>query len=76
MRKVVVFTLIWTTVAAVAGAATVVTTTNVNFRSGPGTNYSAMRTLPVGTSIDIGDCDDAGSWCAVTVEGKKGFASG
>jgi len=53
-----------------------VTTTNVNLRSGPGTNFSAIRTLPVGTGIDIGDCDDAGSWCAVTVEGTRGFVSG
>ena len=71
MRKLVVFALIWTSVAVVAVAAPGVTTTNVNFRSGPGTNYSTMRTLPVGTSIDIGDCDDAGSWCAVTVEEEE-----
>ena len=76
MRKIILPALTLTVIAAVAIAAPGVTTTNVNFRSGPGTNFSAIRTLPVGTSIDIGDCDDAGSWCAVTVEGKKGFASG
>ena len=76
MRKIILPALTLTVIAAVAIAAPGVTTTNVNFRSGPGTNYSAIRTLPVGTTIDIGDCDDAGSWCAVTVEGKKGFASG
>jgi uncharacterized protein YraI len=62
-----------TVITAVAMAAPSVTTANVNFRSGPGTNFSAIRTIPVGTSIDIGDCDDAGSWCAVHGRGKEGI---
>ncbi len=45
-------------------------------RSGPGMNFGATRTLPAGTAIDIGQCDDAGSWCAITVRGQKGFVSG
>lgn len=57
-------------------AAPGVTTTSVNFRSGPGTQFSSLRTLPAGTAVDIGDCEDSGSWCAVTIEGRKGFVSG
>jgi len=76
MRKVIALALIWTAVAAVAVAAPGVTTTNVNFRSGPGTSYAPMQTLPAGTTVDIGDCDEAGSWCAVIVEGQAGFVSG
>ena len=73
MRKIILPALTLTIIAAVAIAAPGVTTTNVNFRSGPGTNFSAIRTIPVGTSIDIGDCDEAGSWCAVHGRGKEGI---
>lgn len=57
-------------------AAPGVTTTSVNFRSGPGTNYSSIRTLPADTAVDIAECEDSGSWCAVTVKGQRGFVSG
>ena len=75
MRKLVLLALVFASATA-AIAAPGVTTTNVNFRDGPGTNYSVIKTLPAGTAIDIGNCDDAGSWCAVTVEGANGFLSG
>ncbi|WP_246499101.1 SH3 domain-containing protein [Microvirga soli] len=61
-----------TSVSATPG----ITTASVNFRSGPGTQFSSIRTLPEGTAIDIGDCEDSGSWCAVTVGGRNGFVSG
>ena len=32
--------------------------------------------LPSGTEVDLQDCDDSGSWCAVTHEGRTGFVSG
>lgn len=67
------FPIITTTPAlAVPG----VTTSSVNLRSGPGTQFSSIRTLPGGTAVDIGDCEDSGSWCAVTAGGRKGFVSG
>ena len=59
-----------------AAAAPGVTTANVNFRTGPGTSYSTMGTLPRGTEVDVGDCDESGSWCAVTQGGRNGFVSG
>jgi Bacterial SH3 domain len=53
-----------------------VTTTSVNFRSGPGTNFPSTRTLPAGTVVEIGNCEGAGSWCAVKVKNQNGFVSG
>lgn len=76
MRRIVFPALIWTTTAAVAAAAPGVTTTNVNLRSGPGTNHSVIRSLPAGTALDIGDCDSGGSWCAVKLADQDGFVSG
>jgi uncharacterized protein YraI len=68
-------------VAAFAGAAPAlaspgVTTANVNFRTGPGTGYASMGTLPAGTEVDVGDCNESGSWCAVTQGDRSGFVSG
>lgn len=56
-------------------AAPAVTTANVNFRSGPGTGFASMGTLPAGSEVDAGECDSSGSWCAVTVQGASGFVS-
>jgi Bacterial SH3 domain len=76
MRKVIVLAFAPAIVAGSALAAPGVTTTSVNLRLGPGTNFGATRTLPAGTAVDIGQCDEAGSWCPVTVRGQKGFVSG
>jgi len=32
--------------------------------------------LPSGTAVDIGECDDSGAWCSVSVNGENGFVSG
>lgn len=53
-----------------------VTTANVNLREGPGTGHPVVFTLPKGTPVDVGQCDDAGRWCAVTTEEISGFVSG
>jgi len=76
VRNAILPVFFWMSAAAAALAAPGTTTSNVNFRDGPGTSYSVVRTLPAGTAVDIGNCDDAGSWCAVTHEGAKGFVSG
>ena len=76
MRRFIALTLVSIATAAPGLAAPGVTTTSVNFRSGPGTQFSSIRTLPAGTAIDIGECEDSGSWCAVTVQGRSGFVSG
>ena len=76
MRRFIALTLVSIATAAPGLAAPGVTTTSVNFRSGPGTSFSSIRTLPAGTTVDVGECDEGGSWCAVTVEGRSGFVSG
>src|SRR5690349_14048714 len=76
MRNVLSFALVSVLATTAVLAAPGVTTTSVNFRSGPGTNYSSIRTLPAGTAVEIGDCEESGSWCNVTAGGKKGFVSG
>jgi hypothetical protein len=76
MCKLVVFVLVPIIATTPAFAAPGVTTSSVNFRSGPGTNFASIRTLPAGTAVDIGTCEESGSWCAVDVQGRRGFVSG
>ena len=76
MRKVLAIAFVPMIAALPALAEPGVTTTSVNFRSGPGTNFSSIRTLPTGADVDIGECDELGNWCAITVESQSGFVSG
>ncbi len=76
MRTFLSAILVTTLAVQPAIAATAVTTANVNFRQGPGTGYATFGTLPNGTSVELSDCNDSGSWCAVTVNGQNGFISG
>jgi hypothetical protein len=48
-------------------------TANVNLRSGPGTDAEIITTIPAGSRIGIASCD--GEWCAVTWNGRNGFAT-
>jgi uncharacterized protein YraI len=48
-------------------------TTNVNVRSGPGTNYSVVNVLQRGTSVDVQQCQS--SWCYVQTRGTSGWVS-
>src|SRR5918993_2489952 len=75
MRSTLFLAFVPLLVASPTYGATGVTVGNVNLRSGPGTNYGSIRVLPEGTSVDIGNCDAAGKWCAITVKGQSGFAS-
>ncbi len=59
---------------ALAGPAT--TTASVNFRAGPGTGFDSMGKIDEGGQVDVKECDDSGTWCAVSFEGKDGFVSG
>jgi len=59
------------TVSAFAESGTV-TGSDVNFRSGPGTNYSVIDCLDKGTSLTVEDRSDS-SWYKVTYNGKTGF---
>lgn len=67
-----IFALIATSVAANPA----VTTANLNFRTGPSTSYPTTTVIPDGTRVELLDCNDSGSWCAVTHAGEDGFVSG
>jgi len=57
--------------AAQAAPGTV--TTNVNVRSGPGTNFSVVDTARTGTPVDVQQCQ--GSWCYISKPGPDGWIS-
>ncbi|MDF2619443.1 MAG: type 3 domain protein [Xanthobacteraceae bacterium] len=44
-----------------AGGYTATTASNLNVRSGPGTSYEVLGTLPAGSPVNVVGC--AGSWC-------------
>ena len=57
--------------AAYAAPGTV--TTNVNVRSGPGTNYGVVSTARSGERVDVQQCQ--GSWCYIEKSGPDGWVS-
>jgi uncharacterized protein YraI len=57
--------------AGIASAATV--TNDLNLRSGPGTGYRVIGTMPAGAYVDVVGC--GGSWCRVNWQGAIGYAS-
>ncbi len=76
MQKLVSSGMIVVMTATTAFSQPAFTTANVNFRSGPGTSYGTIGTIPEGSSVDLSDCNESGSWCAVNFNGEQGFASG
>ncbi len=59
--------------AAPAMAASARTTGDVNVRTGPGTGYARVGTLPAGTRVDLRGCED--NWCNVRGAGLGGWVS-
>lgn len=57
--------------AAQAAPGTV--TSNVNVRSGPGTNYAVVDTVRRGQQVDVQQCQ--GSWCYIAKPGPDGWVS-
>jgi len=57
--------------AAYAAPGTI--TTNVNVRSGPGTNYAVVDVAQRGEQVDVQQC--RGSWCYITKPGPDGWVS-
>jgi len=57
--------------AAVAMPATA--QTDLNVRSGPGTQYPSVGSIAGGETVDVADC--SGSWCQVSFSGGSGWAS-
>ncbi len=56
------------------GAASAATVTNsLHLRSGPGTHYRVVATMPAGAHVRIRNCTS--SWCRVSFRGESGWAS-
>lgn len=76
MRRTIALIIAPLFCAATGHAAPGVTTSNVNFRNGPGTGYESLGVLQAGTAVDILECNEGGLWCAVAVGDQSGFVSG
>lgn len=48
-------------------------TTDLNMRTGPGTNFGVVTVVPEGDEVDIINCQ--GSWCRVRYGGRTGWVS-
>ena len=48
-------------------------TSNVNVRSGPGTNYGVVDTVRRGEQVDVQQCE--GSWCYIAKPGPDGWVA-
>lgn len=59
--------------AGVGAANAAVVTNDLNLRSGPGTGYRVIDTMPAGSYVDVMGC--TGSWCRVQFGGSVGYAS-
>ncbi len=46
---------------------------DLNMRSGPGTQYRVIATIPRGGRVEVRGC--SGGWCDVVWAGRRGFAS-
>jgi hypothetical protein len=49
------------------------TTGSVNLRTGPGTGYGIITTIPGGAAVGVGSC--VPSWCQVNYAGFNGWVS-
>jgi uncharacterized protein YraI len=59
--------------AGAAAAAPATVQSNVNVRSGPGTQFPVVGALRGGETVDVADC--TGSWCQISFSGGTGYAS-
>lgn len=60
--------------AAIAAADTLATaTTDLNVRSGPGSQYPVIGTVDAGDTTMIKGCIQQSKWCAVDTKGKNGY---
>lgn len=61
--------------ATAAHAANAIVTTNLNLRTGPGTNYPSVGSIPNGARVDVSGCTSGYGWCQVNYAGRFGWAS-
>ncbi|MGE4248657.1 MAG: SH3 domain-containing protein [Parvibaculaceae bacterium] len=59
--------------ASPAFAAEAYTATDLNVRTGPGTQYERIATLPPDTGVDVIDSENG--WCLVRARGLRGWVS-
>lgn len=57
---------------AAAAAAPATLDQDLFLRSGPGTNYGVIETMPAGAQVDATDCTVG--WCRVAFDGREGYA--
>ncbi|WP_010657923.1 SH3 domain-containing protein [Brucella anthropi] len=60
-------------ITVTANAAPAITTGNVHLRTGPGTGYQTITTLPAGSKVNLRRC--VSSWCQVRALGTTGWVS-
>jgi uncharacterized protein YraI len=58
--------------ASAAQAAPGFATGDVNMRTGPGTNYARITTIPEGAPVEVFECP---TWCQVEFNGRQGWVS-
>ncbi|GAA5109097.1 SH3 domain-containing protein [Bartonella jaculi] len=61
--------------SATAGTVARVATGHVILRTGPATTYKAIATVPTGAKVQINGCLSNKAWCALSYNGKAGWAS-
>ena len=59
--------------AGAAAAAPAVSRSDLNVRSGPGTEYGVVGVIQAGETVDVASCN--GAWCQVAFEGGTGYAN-
>jgi uncharacterized protein YraI len=67
--------LLGISIPTLAQAAGGYVTGNVNLRSGPGTQYGQITTIPAGSGVTVRGCLTGYSWCDVSFAGRRGWVS-
>lgn len=62
--------------AQAAGPAIAYTTADLNMRTGPGTNYPVITTLPRSAGVTVFGCTADYRWCDAAFANVKGWVSG
>jgi peptidoglycan/xylan/chitin deacetylase (PgdA/CDA1 family) len=62
-----------TYLASLSGGTAMVTTANLNFRTGPGTGYSIIMVIPKGSQVMVDST--SGGWAHASYSGRTGYLS-
>ena len=72
LRSTLVAGAIAVGVLAPVAAQAAYVTGSVNLRTGPGTQYARILTIPAGANVSVAGCS---SWCSVNYAGTRGYVS-